>query len=184
MKRIAILTANGLEEVEALTPADILRRAGFCVDLISLDGTHTVTSSHHVTFTADRLIEDMDLDAYDAVILPGGMPGTLVLRDDKRVSQIIRTFAKDGRLVAAICAAPTVLGHSGLLKKKKATCYPGMEDGLTGAEVLTDQQVVIDGNIITSRGLGTAIPFALSIVEYFSDKKTADELAQKIVYTR
>lgn len=181
MSKAAILIADGCEECEALIQVDLLRRAGIDIDMVSISDSKQVTSARNITFTCDRIMRDFDSDAYDGVILPGGMPGTLHLKDDSHVISLIKKYAKEGKLVAAICAAPTVLGFAGILKGKDATCYPGMEDGLTGAHKKTDQ-VVRDGNIITSRGLGTAIPFAGAIIEYFLGAEKSREILSSVVY--
>ena len=181
MSKAAIMIADGCEECEALIQTDLLRRAGVDVDMVSIKASKQVTSARDVTFICDRTIDDFDDDAYDAVILPGGMPGTLHLKEDSRVISVIKKYAAEGRLVAAICAAPTVLGAAGVLKGKNATCYPGMEAGLTGAHKKTDE-VVRDGNVITSRGLGTAIPFAGAIIEYLCGKEKAGQILGSVVY--
>ncbi len=181
MIKIAVLAADGCEEIEALTVVDLLRRKGMDTDIISISNNKAVTGSHRIVFGAEKRINDVNMDDYDAVVLPGGMPGTTNLATHVGVSQIVKNFAASGKLLAAICAAPSVLGGIGVLEGKKATCYPGFEDKLVGAEVLEDR-VVADGNIITSRGMGTAIEFGLAIVEYFSDKNTADELADSIIF--
>jgi len=183
MKRLGIFCADGCEEIECLTVVDILRRGGIYIDMISISNQEQVTGSHQICFRTDRKISDVDWDAYDGLILPGGMPGTNYLKKDKTVNEQIKAFCKAGKLVAAICAAPTVLGAAGLLKGREATCYPGMEEGLTGAKVVTDQPVVIDGNVITSRGMGTAIAFSLCILAYFTDEKTAVDMGNSIVYS-
>ncbi len=173
--------AEGCEEIEALTVVDIARRAGIEVAMISITGKKEVKGSHNITFQTDIPAEYMDFDMLDGIVLPGGMPGTLNLGANDYVQKTIADFASSGKLVAAICAAPSVLGEAGLLKGKKAASYPGFEDKLLGAEILTDQ-VAIDGNVITSRGMGTAIPFALAIVGYLLDEKTAEELQKSIIY--
>ena len=141
---------------------DIVRRAKLEIDMISINGTKQVTSSRNVTFMTDTTKEEADFSAYDGIILPGGMPGTVHLGEDDTVSQVIREFEKEGKLVAAICAAPSVLGQAGILNGKKAACHPGFEEKLTGAEVFFSP-VVCDGNVITSRGMGTAVPFGLAV---------------------
>lgn len=180
-KKIGMLVAEGYEEIEMLTVVDILRRAGLTCDIISVTGKEEVTSSHGVRVLADTLYEDADFDSYDALALPGGMPGTLNLGAHQSVCEQLKKAYADGKLIAAICAAPTVFGQLGLLQGKKAICFPGMEDQLTGAEV-TMAPVVRDGSIITSRGMGTAIAFGLEILRYFTDDATVDALAKKIVY--
>ena len=181
MSKAAILIADGCEECEALIQVDMLRRAGIDIDMVSITGNRQVTSARDITFICDRILSDFDADAYDAVILPGGMPGTIHLKEDARVISLIKKFNSDKKLVAAICAAPTVLGYAGILKGRNATCYPGMEDGLTGATKKTDP-VVRDGNIITSRGLGTALAFAGAIIEYLTDAPTAQRVLDGVVY--
>ena len=181
MKKTAILFANGYEEVEALTVVDLLRRAKIGCEILSVADSGQVTGSHGISIGADRNFSGTDFSQYDGVILPGGMPGTTNLAADERVLALLRNFAAAGKLTAAICAAPTVLAKAGLLEGKKAVCYPGMEEQLTGAKVSFDP-VAVDGTVITSRGLGTAIPFALSIVQYFEGRERAEALASSVVY--
>ena len=181
MKKTAILFANGYEEVEALTVVDLLRRAKIGCEILSVADSGHVTGSHGISIGADRNFSGTDFSQYDGVILPGGMPGTTNLAADERVLALLRRFAAAGKLTAAICAAPTVLAKAMLLEGKKAVCYPGMEEQLTGAKVSFDP-VAVDGTVITSRGLGTAIPFALSIVQYFEGRECAEALASSVVY--
>lgn len=181
MSKIGIFMASGCEEIEGLAVVDIARRAGIEIDMISITGTKEVCGSHQITFLADTTKEQADYAAYDGIVLPGGKPGTINLGADETVDRVIRQFASEGKLVAAICAAPSVLGQAGLLNGKKATCHPGFEEKLTGAEVLAEP-VVVDGNIITSRGMGTAIPFALEIVRYFADDAAVDKVKIGLVY--
>lgn len=181
MKKTLMLFAEGFEEVEALTVVDLLRRAEIGCDMVSLAGTDTVTGSHGISVGVMGPLEGLALDGYDAVILPGGMPGTKHLAADERVIDALRRFNAAGKLTAAICAAPTVLAKAGLLEGRRAVCYPGMEGQLTG-RAGGDGKVEVDGTVITGRGVGTAIPFALAIVEYFSGKERAEELARSIVY--
>lgn len=181
MKKTAILFTNGYEEVEALTVVDLLRRAKIGCEILSVADSGQVTGSHGISIGADRNFSGTDFSQYDGVILPGGMPGTTNLAADERVLALLRSFAAAGKLTAAICAAPTVLAKAGLLEGKKAVCYPGMEEQLTGAKVSFDP-VAVDGTVITSRGLGTAIPFALSIVQYFEGRERAEALASSVVY--
>ncbi len=181
MIKIAVFAAEGCEEIEALTVVDLLRRAGMDTDIISLTENKAVTGSHKIVFGTEKRYVDINIDDYDAVILPGGMPGTDNLSTHAGVCSAVQRFAAGGKLVAAICAAPGVLGALGVLAGKKATCYPGFESRLAGAIVSTDR-VVADGNIITSRGMGTAIDFALAIIEYYSDRSVAEDLAAKIMF--
>ncbi len=181
MSKTGIFMADGCEEIEGLTVVDMLRRVNLEIVMISINGTTSVTGSHGITFEADTVFEDVNFDEFDAVVLPGGIPGTPNLGAHEGVNRIIREFAKKGKLVSAICAAPSVLGAAGLLEGKKATSYPGFEDKLTGAATSEDA-VITDGNIITSRGMGTAIDFSLAIISYLKDAETAAELSKKIIY--
>ncbi|MCI7491628.1 MAG: DJ-1/PfpI family protein [Lachnobacterium sp.] len=181
MSKIGIFMADGCEEIEGLTVVDIVRRAGMEIETISITDKAEVTSSHKVTFKTDTTKADADFDSYDGIVLPGGMPGTLNLGADETVDRVIREFAAQGKLVSAICAAPSVLGQAGLLEGKKATCHPGFEDKLLGATWL-EEPVVVDGNVITSRGMGTAIAFALEIVRYFADDESVEKIKTGLVY--
>lgn len=181
MKKTALITADGFEEVEGLTVVDLLRRAGIVCDIVSLSGAGEITGSHGIRIAADRSFGETDFDDYDAVILPGGQPGTDTFLADGRVKDLLRRFAAAGRLTAAVCAAPTVLAAAGLLEGKKAVCYPGLEGRLTGAEVLYEPAVQ-DGNVITGRSVGTAIPFALQIICALEGKEAAESIRKKIVF--
>ncbi len=181
MAKTAIFLADGFEEIEALTVVDLLRRAGIEITTASIMGRKSVEGSHKITVEADALLEDLDFDSYDMLILPGGMPGTTNLDNCAPLKAKIQEFADAGKRLSAICAAPTVFGGMGLLKGKRATCYPGREPDLLGADVQTTE-VVKDGNFITSRGMGTAIPFGLAIIEEFQGKDAAVDMAAKIVY--
>ena len=181
MKECYIFLAEGFEEIEALTVVDILRRDGIVIKTVSITRDKQVEGAHGITVIADKVLKDIELKDAALLILPGGMPGTTNLKECDELMDMVRQFAGTNRRIAAICAAPTVLGSLGLLEGKKACCYPGMESGLTGAEVLEDE-VVTDGNITTSRGMGTAIPFALELVRLFDSKTEAMAMKRKIVY--
>ena len=181
MEKLAIFMADGCEEIEGLTVVDILRRADIPVDMVSIQPETTVRGSHGIVFQADTTAERADWSAYTGVILPGGMPGTNHLKESGIVRRTVQACDRDGKLVAAICAAPTALGAFGVLEGKRAVCYPGLEGSLTGAKAET-KPVVVDGHTITSRGMGTAIPFALAIVAYFQGQDRADALAESIVF--
>ena len=181
MSKTGIFMADGCEEIEGLTVVDILRRAGLEIEMISISKSKTVTGSHGITFLTDTVFEDVNFDELDAVVLPGGMPGTLHLGAHEGVQSVIRQFSSANKLTAAICAAPSVLGSAGILNGKHAVCHPGFEEKLTGA-VISEESVMTDGNIITSRGMGTAIDFALAIVSYLKDDAAVDDLKQKLVY--
>ena len=183
MYSVAVILAEGFEEVEAIAPVDLLRRAKIDCVTVSLAEDRLVPSSRLIPILADKSWEEVDFDSFDGVVLPGGLAGTERLLADARVEALLRRFAAEGKLTAAICAAPTVLAKTGLLTGKRAICYPGLEEKLTGA-VVTCERVVRDGAVITSRGMGTSVPFGLKLVEYFLGKETADALAAKIVYNR
>lgn len=181
MKKAYLFLATGFEEVEALTVVDILRRGGVDCKMISITGDYDVIGSHAITIRADQLFEEKDLTDAQMLIMPGGIPGTPNLKAHVGLEKLIHRYAEDGKYLAAVCAAPTIYGEMGLLEGKKATCYPGMEDGLKGSTALEDA-VVCDGQYITSRGMGTSIEFGLALLEKFTDKETAQNMGMKIVY--
>lgn len=180
--RACVFLADGFEEIEGLTVVDILRRAGIDTKMVSITDRQAVTGSHKIAVWADMCLKQADFSETELLVLPGGMPGTLNLGICKELTDLLVEFANSGKKVAAICAAPSVLGDLGLLKGKKAVCYPGFEERLSGAEVLYEP-VAVDGNITTSRGMGTAIPFALSLVEQLVSKEKAEELREGIIYS-
>ena len=173
--------ADGLEEVECLATADVLIRAGVKVKLVSITGKKEVKGAHGFGIHADTLLHEIDPMKADLLFLPGGMPGTKNLMACKPLCDALVQSDAAGKRLAAICAAPSILGQLGLLKDRKATCYPGFEEALTGAEVSFDP-VVVCGNVTTSRGMGTAIPFALALTEQLAGKEKADALAKGIIY--
>lgn len=181
MKKAYLFLATGFEEVEALTVVDILRRGKVDCKTVSIMGDYDVTSSHMVTVRADLLFDEQDLSDGDMIILPGGIPGTPNLKAHKGLGELILKYKDAGKYLAAVCAAPTVYGEMGLLEGKNATCYPGMQDGLLGANKLTDK-VVQDGQFITSRGMGTCVDFGLKLLSLLENETLADEIAKKIVY--
>lgn len=181
MSKAYIFIAEGHEEVEALSVVDICRRVGVDMVTVSITGNKTVTSSHKVTWITDILFEEGDFSDADILILPGGMPGTKNLEAYMPLMELLDKQLSDGKKIAAICAAPTVFGHRGLLQGKKACCYPGMEEGLDGA-IVTYDPVTVDGQIITSRGLGTAIEFGLTICEELGHSEKANQVGKAIVY--
>lgn len=178
---VALLLADGFEEIEALTPVDILRRAGIKVVTYSVNGDLCVCGTHNIMVDADDVIENADYENVEAVILPGGMPGADNLENCREVQELLKHAYENGKLMCAICAAPKVLGKFGYLQGKKATCFPGFEECLVGAEV-TGERVVADGNVITSKGMGTAMDFSLAILEYMKDEETAKKMAATTQY--
>ena len=183
MKKVFIFMANGTEEIEALTVVDLLRRAGISISTVSADNAEYITGSHGITIKTDMGIDDVAWDEACMLVLPGGMPGTNKLMDCEILCEKLREFAEEGKYVAAICAAPSILGVNGLLEGKKATCYPGFEEKLLGAQYVK-APVVKDGNIITSRGLGTAIEFSAEIISAVADEETAENILEKIIYQK
>lgn len=182
MSRVCIFLAEGFEEVEALTVVDLLRRADIKIDMVSIGDSLKVRGRSGIEVTADVLWKDSNADTADMLILPGGMPGVTYLGQHKGLTDLIMEYAAGGKLLAAICAAPTVFGQLGILEGKNATCYPGLEGKLTGAVIRTDEKVITDGNITTSRGVGTAIDFALRLISILADEEISKKVARGIVY--
>lgn len=178
--KVCVCMAQGFEEVEMLTVVDLLRRANMEVTIVSVTHELYVKGAHNIEIGADRLFEEVNFDEYDLIFLPGGMPGTLNLGKHAGVVEQIKKFAESGRRVAAVCAAPSVLGENGLLQGKKAVCYPGFEEKLEGANVL-EVPVVTDGNITTSRGMGCCIELGLELIRLYQGEETAQKLKEAII---
>ena len=181
MAKALIFLAEGYEEVEMLTVVDMVRRAGLTIDMVSITDSLEVTSSHNVTIKADKLFKDADFDSAKMIILPGGIPGTPNLRACDTLCQQLQQFAKEEKWVAAVCAAPTVLGELGILKDHQATCYPSFADQLICGQYVK-KPVVRDGKVITSRGMGTCIEFAAEIITALKDAETAEHVKTAIIY--
>jgi 4-methyl-5(b-hydroxyethyl)-thiazole monophosphate biosynthesis len=184
-KKALVLLADGFEDVEAITPIDYLCRAGIEVSTVSISESLTVTSKWGgiKMFATSTLAEitKQGADNWDAIIIPGGMPGAANLAADKETGALLKKMSADGKLICAICAAPAlVLAPLGLLEGKKFTCYPGMEEKVTNGK-WSDDRVVTDGNIITSRGAGTAGEFAVAIIEKLLDKAAAQKIADTVL---
>ena len=171
---IPVFLANGFEEIEALATVDILRRAGVEVVTVGV-GSKMPQGAHGIAVCADIAENELDLAHIDGVVLPGGMPGTTNLEASAIVQATVKSAYERNLLVAAICAAPSILGHGGYLNGKKATCYPGFEQELTNA-IVTNAGVVKDGNIITASGAGVAVDFALELVRYLVSDEMADSI--------
>ena len=170
---IYLFLANGFEEIEGLTALDVLRRAGEEIMTVGV-GSEKIVGSHKVPVICDTTVDKIEkTDDLKAVILPGGMPGTLNLEADKTVQEYIDFANEKGVLVCAICAAPSILGHKGLLQGKKAVCFPGFEKDLAGADIC-ENGVVRDGNIITAKGMGVSLEFGLEILAVLQGKEKAD----------
>lgn len=167
--KVAVLLANGFETLEALTVVDILRRGEVECNTFSLEGDE-VTTSHNIKLKADKSIMDEEINSYDFLVLPGGMPGSINLRDDERVIELVKKFNEKNKWICAICAGPIVLGKAGITEGKNVTCYPGFEEELGNCNYKNDM-VVVDGNIITGRGPAAVIPFAFEILSKISEEK-------------
>lgn len=177
---ILIHLATGFEETEAVTIIDVLRRANLDVITVSITGSLEVTGAHNITIGADQLYDEADYTTAAMIILPGGMPGTNNLLNHNGLIGKLKKFHKEKRFIAAICAAPMILGSLGFLQNRKAVCYPGFESKLTGATVL-NAPFVVDEHIVTGRGVGTALAFSLEIVRLLKGEHLASELRTALV---
>lgn len=180
MKKVLIHFAEGFEEIEAITPIDVLRRAGCEVVTVSVTGNSEVTSTRGLTLLADKHFVEAEYEDADMIVLPGGQPGANNLNRHEGLKKQIRQFHDQGKFVAAICAAPLVLGSTGILKGKRATCYPGTESQLTGA-TCTGNGVERDGHIITGKGPGFALDFSLLLAEVLTGKDKANEVRKAML---
>lgn len=178
---VAILLGNGFEEAEAIVPADLLRRAGIEVALTALEGTQ-VTSSHNITIKADASLSDLEMDRLELLFLPGGMGGVEAIQGCPAALELVRAVYDKGKYLAAICAAPTILGALGLLEGRRAVCYPGMEEGLVGADVQKGHGVVSDGSLITGEAAGSAFDFGLKLVELLKGSTAAEQVRNAVHY--
>ncbi len=174
--KVGIICAMGLEECEALLVYDLLYRAKIDVKLIGLE--KQIESSHKVVFNTNMTIDEFDYQNWDCIILPGGLPGTLNLEANEKVQKIIDYYIENNKLIAAICAAPSILNHKGLLIEERFTCYPGFECGLKAANVKAIKQ----GNIITAKGLGAEFEFAYEIIKALTNEENAKEVLEKVQY--
>lgn len=181
MSKIAVFFAEGYEEIEALTVVDVCRRAGIVVDMVSVMDKKQVAGGHGIVSVSDKLFDECDFTEYDMLVLPGGLKGTQGLEAHEGLMAQVDSFFETGKYVAAICAAPSIFGHRGIVKGRKACCYPGFESHMEGAET-TSGPVEIDGNVLTSRGMGTAMDFGLAITAILLGRQKADEIATSIVY--
>lgn len=181
MTKVFAFLADGLEEVECLAVVDVLRRSGIEVTLVSVTDSREITGSHNIRLRADALFTEVSADEADVLFLPGGMPGTKTLQAHEGLAKAICKANKQGRRIAAICAAPSILGAMGLLKGRTATCYPGFEDMLTGVSY-TSQGVVTDGNITTARGLGFALDLGLELIRLLQGSQQSEKIKDAIQY--
>ena len=181
-KKVALFIENGSEELEFIAPLDIMRRANLEVDLISANNEDFITSSHNVKIIADKKINEVNniLD-YDAIVIPGGMPGSTLLRDNKKIIEFYQKMYNSGKLVAAICAAPIVLSAAGITNDKEVTSYPGFDKEINYKNYNSDKAVVIDKNVITAQGPAVAILFGYEIVNYLLQDNTAEDVKQAML---
>ena len=180
MKKAYLFLAYGFEETEALTTVDLLRRAGIQAITVSATNSNMVTGAHAIPVVADIKLDETCFSNGDAVILPGGQPGVDNLKACERIIKIIEAAYEKGKIIGAICAAPMILGELGILKGRKATSYPGCLDAACGADISEDK-VCVDENIVTSRGVGTAIDFALELIKMMEGAEKADEVRKSIL---
>ena len=176
---VAILLGKGFEEAEAIVPADLLRRAGVEVALVGVGGKQ-IPGAHGITVTADLTLKELDPERVELLMLPGGMGGVEALSGDVRAQALIQHCYDEGRWLAAICAAPTILANLGMLDRRRAVCYPGLEDLMGSAVVQKGCQVVVDGHIVTGEGPGSAFPFGLKLVEILRGAQSARQVAGEL----
>ena len=181
MAKVYEFLATGFEDIEALIPLDIMRRAGVDFKTVSITGDLYVESAHGVSIKADMLIEDADMSDADLIMLPGGLPGATNLNAHNGVKKAIIEQNARGKMIGAICAAPMVLGGIGLLQGRRATCYPGFEKYLEGAEY-THELCTVDGNLTTGEGPAAALPYAYTLLAALTDRQTADQVAEGMMY--
>ncbi len=183
MKKIAVFFAEGYEEIEALTVVDMCRRAGIITDMVSVTESLTVTGAHNIPVVMDKVLDQVDFTELDMLVLPGGMPGTINLEKVPALMGQVQKFEAEEKYVAAICAAPSVFGHLGLLEGKTACCYPGFEEDLSGATV-SFRSCETDGKVITARGMGCAIDFSVAIINALLGAGKGEAVAEKIIYMK
>ena len=182
MKKAAVFLADGFEEIEGLTVIDTLRRAGVLVTSVSVMERRVIDGAHNIKVYADKMFEDVDTEEFDMLVLPGGGAGTQNLKAHEALKEAIKKAASQGRLVGAVCSAPTVLSSCGILDGKKATCYPGCEKEFGTGVAFTDEAVVRDGNIITAKSMGAALLFSLALTEALCGEECANKVKNDIVY--
>ena len=181
-KKVALFIENGSEELELIAPLDVMRRANLEVDLISANNEDFITSSHNVKILADKKIDEVNnILEYDAIVIPGGMPGSTLLRDNKKIIEFYQTMYNSGKLVAAICAAPIVLSAAGITDDKEVTSYPGFDKEINYKNYNSDKAVVIDKNVITAQGPAVAILFGYEIVNYLLQDNTVEDVKQAML---
>jgi DJ-1 family protein len=180
-KKVLVFLVNGFEEIEAMAPIDLLRRAGIIVDTVSINEDNQVTSSRKIRVLTDKTIDEINFENYEMIVLPGG-PGTENYMKSEKLLEKLKEFSINRKL-GAICAAPTILSALGILNGKQAICFPACEpDLIKDGAIIVNQDVVKDNNIITSRGAGTAIDFSLALIEELLGKNKSHEIRKEILY--
>ena len=180
MGKAAIFLATGFEEIEAISVIDVLRRGEVDLDIVSVSGNSLVEGSHGILIKCDQLFYEIDYSEYEVLILPGGMPGTKNLQAHEGLANLLKDFSDKGKNIAAICAAPTVLAALNIIDNKTVTCYPGFENLLSNS-IVTGMDVVKDGNVITGKGAGVSIKFALEVLKIYKDDYYVEQLRQKLI---
>lgn len=181
MKKVLVFLAEGFETIEALSVVDVCHRANLTCHVCGLTENRTVNSAHGTMVLCDKMISDKDLEDYDAIVLPGGMPGSKTLRDNSKVQSLIKKYNEENKIIAAICAAPIALAKAGVVYGKKVTSYPGFEEELGYVNYIEEDAVVVDGNIITSRGPATALVFGLEILKQLGYEKEAEKIREDML---
>lgn len=182
MAKVGIFLADGFEEIEGLTSVDAMRRAGYEVTTISIMGTRAINGSHNIKLYADEMFDDVDIDGFDAIVLPGGGVGTENLLKHEGVKKAVKRYNDEGRIIGAICAAPIVLSEAGVLDGIHVTCYPGCESRLSDKAIYTGAQVEQERNIITGNGMGAALPFALALIVAITGQEDAQKVKQGVAW--
>ena len=182
MSKVYIFFADGFEDIEGLTVVDLMRRAGIDIQTVSIKETREIRTSHGINILTDCTFSECDFSDADMLVIPGGMPGTKYLEEYKPLTGLLTSFYQKGGKVAAICAAPGVFERLGFLKGRNATSYPSVMEQLTSARTSLEP-VVVDGNVTTSRGLGTAIDLSLSLIRQLEGRAKAEEIAESVVYS-
>ena len=183
MKKVIILLADGLEEIEALTQVDYFRRINIEIDMVSISNNLTITGDHNIIFKAEKFLDNIDLNEYDGIIIPGGMAGVEKLMESNEVLKSIKYMDDEGKMVAAICAGPLVLDKAGVLYNRKFTCYTGIEKGILNGKH-TRKPSMVDENIITAAGPAYAQKFSFEIINYLEGKDKVKELKDDILYKK
>ncbi len=178
--KIAVFLAEGFEEIEAVAIIDVLRRGGIEIDIVSIEKDKYIKGSHDICIVADKCFGEIDKKSYDGIVLPGGMPGTTRLENYQPLKELIVDYNEQEKLIGAICAAPKILGNMGLLKNREAICFPGFEEELEGARI-SKESIAVSGHIITGKGAGKAIEFALAVLGKVKGEEVAKQLQKKLI---